>query len=230
MGTSAALRDLGFDLRRLTWIVPEWPLIVLISCAWTAVAHHAGHRHPLGMGGWVVMVVAMMLPATLPITRAVSFGSMWHRRYRAPATFVTTYVAIWAAFGAVALAFWSIVSFDHAIDSATAAGAVLLVGAGWQLTAQHNRFLKRCHRRLPLGVRGFAADGSCMRYGAYHAWQCVGACWPLMLAMVPGHYLPMSMLAGGALSTWERLASRPRRRACAAVLAGLAALTALVGA
>jgi predicted metal-binding membrane protein len=203
---------------------------VLVASAWMGLAAHAGHQHQLGVGGWVAMVVAMMLPATLPVARAVSFRSMWRRRYRAPAIFLTTYVVIWAAFGTVALALWSIAGTQRPVGSGTAAGALLLAGAAWHLTAQHNRFLKRCHRTLPLRSRGFAADRSCVRYGAYHGWQCLGTCWPLMLAMIPGHHQPALMIAVGALSTWERVARRPRRRVCAAILAVLAVPTVVVGA
>jgi predicted metal-binding membrane protein len=176
------------------------------------------------------MVLAMMLPATLPTVRAVSLRSMWDRRYQAPAIFLSAYILIWAAVGAIALAAWRIAGFQHSVNPAAAAGVMLVVGAVWQLTPQHNRFLKRCHRTLPLGARGYAADRACVRYGAYHGRQCVGSCWPLMLVMIPGHYLPELMVTLAALSTWERLALRPRRRACAAGLAGLAALTLLAGA
>ncbi|MGH2917804.1 MAG: DUF2182 domain-containing protein [Solirubrobacteraceae bacterium] len=222
MASAPAAGGLAGPLRRALWPVPEWPWLVLASCAWTALLGHAIHGG--GLLAWVVMVVAMMLPATLPVARAISFGSLWDRRHRAPAIFLVTYVAIWSLFGALALGAWSLVDGRGGSQHATLVIAgLLLAGAGWQLTRQHRRLLKRCHRMRTLGSRGRAADLACARYGAYHARQCVGVCWPLMLAMVPAHR-PALMIAVAGLSTWQRLARRPRRTACAAALAGLALL------
>ncbi len=177
------------------------------------------------------MVVAMMLPATVPVLRAISFDSMWDRRYRSPALFLAAYLAVWLALGAIALGAWQIAGLlgaGHALHGAAATGAILFVAANWQLSPAHRRSLKRCHRTLPLGARGAAADRACLRYGLYHARWCAGACWPLMLAMVPGHGLAL-MAALTALSSWQRLARRPRREACAGALVALMTLVMLVG-
>jgi predicted metal-binding membrane protein len=234
-------------LRRAAWARPEWPLAALAVAAWVALAWHAAGGHaaapamhhghveghaPLaapGLGWWVVMAVAMMLPAALPVARAVGFNSLWARRHRAPALFAAAYVAVWAAFGAAALAAWPLVGdelADRGVTGAAAAGALLALAAAWQLATPHRRCLKRCHRTLPLAPRGRAADRACARYGAYHAVQCVGVCWPLMLATVPGHGL-LLMASLTALSSWERLAARPRRRLCAAALVVLATAVAI---
>jgi predicted metal-binding membrane protein len=186
-----------------------------------------GHHSAAGGVGWsVVMALAMMVPATLPVARAVGFNSLWARRYRAPIVFGAAYVAVWAGFGAIAVAAWSLV--DERLAGHEVAAVALLLAAGWQLSTPHLRCLKRCHRTRPLAVRGRAADRSCMRYGAVHGAWCVGLCWPLMLAMVPGHQL-LLMLPLTALTSWERLARRPRRRVCAGALAALALLLAALG-
>ena len=177
------------------------------------------------------MVVAMMVPATIPVLRAVSFDSMWDRRYRSPALFALAYLAAWVAFGAVAVGAWQLAGLlgaGHAVHGAAATGALLLVAANWQLSPRHRRCLKRCHRTLPLGARGRAADRACLRYGSYHARQCIGACWPLMLAMVPGHGLAL-MVALTALSSWQRLARRPRRSWCAGALVAVMAVVMVAG-
>jgi predicted metal-binding membrane protein len=223
MAHSPGLSSGALRLRQAAWIVPEWPWLVLVSGSWVTLAGHAVHA--LGPGEWVVMVVAMMLPATVPVARAISLEGLWARRYRAPAIFLATYVAIWSLYGALVLGVWSLLEDRGGSEHATLAiGAILVAGAGWQFTKQHRRFLKRCHRRRPVGVRGRRADRACVRYGAYHARQCGGACWPLMLAMVPAHP-PALMLGVGALSTWQRLARRPRRDVAAVTLVGLALLT-----
>ena len=207
------------SLRRAAWSVPEWPWIALVGGAWALAGPG---MHGLGHGAWVAMVVAMMLPATIPVARSIALEGLWSRRYRAPAIFLAAYVAVWSLFGAIALAAWGLAE-PHAGSPHRAIALILLVGAGWQVTRRHLRCLKRCHRRRPIGLRGRAADLACARYGVYHARQCCGTCWPLMLAMVPAH-LPALMLALTALSTWQRLARRPRRDVAVAALAGLAVL------
>jgi predicted metal-binding membrane protein len=223
MASSSGIPAGAFTLRRAAWTVPEWPWIVLVSGAWIALAGHLFHGRR--MGEWVVMVVAMMLPATLMTARVISLEGLWARRYRAPAIFLATYIAVWSLFGALALGAWSLV--DGRVSAAhetVMVAAILVAASGWQLTGRHRRFLKRCHRTLPIRARGWPADRSCLHFGAYHAGQCIGACWLLMLAMVPAH-LPAVMVAVAAVSTWERVARLPRRTACAAVLCALALVT-----
>jgi predicted metal-binding membrane protein len=176
-----------------------------------------------------MMVVAMMLPASLPAVRAVSLESMWHRRYRAGGLFAASYLAVWTAFGAIALAAWAAITGERSTPGPDASAVALLIGAVWQLTRWQRRCLKACHRRRPVGARGTSADRACLRYGSFHAAACVGACWPLMLAMVPAHSLGL-MASLGALTTWQRRARRPRRGGCAVALGTLAVVAAVVGA
>jgi predicted metal-binding membrane protein len=226
---------IGAAARRRAWRRPEWPWAALVVAAWAALLAGAGgggaHGHAPGPASWTLMVVATMVPATIPVLRAVSLDSMWQRRHRSAALFLVAYLAVWMAFGAVALGAFELaraLGAGHVLHGATATGACLFVAANWQLSPRHRRCLKRCHRSLPLGARGRAADRACSRYGFYHARQCAGACWPLMLAMVPAHGLAL-MAALTALSSWQRLARRPRRELCAAALAGLAAVVMLAG-
>lgn len=216
--------------RRHAWRRPEWPWVALVAAAWAALVAGGAVHHP-GVATWTLMVVAMMVPATIPVLRAISFNSLWDRRYRSPALFLAAYLAVWVALGALALGGWQLAAAlgaGHALHGAAATGALLLVAANWQLAPAHRRCLKRCHRTLPLGARGRAADRACLRYGLYHARWCTGACWPLMLAMLPGHGLAL-MAALTALTTWQRLARRPRRSACAGALVALMGLVMLAG-
>ncbi len=231
---STVARPLAADLRRLLWFRPEWPWALLAVLAWSLLfltqdlplqaQSHIHHDDSTSLAHWAAMVMAMMLPATLPMLRGVAQVSLWSRRYSAPAVFITCYLLVWIAVGAVAIAFWSLLRSRLSIEPTTASAIVLLCGAAWQLTAWDARFVKGTHRELSLAVRGRAADLSCARYGVYHAGQCVGACWPLMLAMVPGHGWGL-MVGATAISSWQRLARRPRLRRCALAVMALAAFT-----
>lgn len=228
-------RPLAADVRRLLWHRPELPWALLACAAWLLVVlSHSLHPQardvgdPASLPHWAGMTMATMLPATLPMLRDVAQRSLWRRRYSAPAGFVTGYLAVWLAFGAIAIALWSALGPHLSFEPETASAIVLAAGAPWSTNRWKARFLKGTHRELSLPARGLAAELACARYGAYHAGQCVGACWPLMLAMVPWHGWAL-MLGATAISSWERLARRPRLRRCAAAIGALAALTVLGG-
>lgn len=235
---STVARPLAADLRRLLWFRPELPWALLAVLAWALLflTHdlplqaqgHVDQGDSTSLAHWAAMVMAMMLPATLPMLRGIAQGSLWSRRYSAPAVFITGYLLVWIAVGAVAIALWSLLRPHLSVEPTTVSAIVLLCGAAWQLTTRDARFIKGTHRELSLAARGWAADLSCARYGVYHAGQCIGACWPLMLAMVPGH--GWGLMAGAtAISSWQRLARRPRLRRCAPAVIALAAFTFAAG-
>ncbi len=236
MEAASAARPLAADLRRLLWFRPEWPWVLLAATAWVLLvltgdlpwqAHHLDHDST-SLAHWATMVVAMMLPATLPMLRTIARASLWQRRYHAPAVFLGSYLLIWVALGAVAIGIWSLLGPRLGLEPTSASAIVLLCGAVWTLTVWDARLVKGTHRELSLAARGAAADLSCARFGAYHAGRCVGSCWPLMLAMVPGH--GWGLMAGAtAISSWERLARRPRLRRCALAVLGLAVYTYFLG-
>ncbi len=224
------------EARRLLWFRPEWPWALLALLAWSllflthdlSLLARGPDHDSTSIAHWAAMVMAMMLPATLPMLRGIARVSLWQRRYRSPAVFLISYLLIWVGLGAIAIAAWSLLRPQLSAAPPTVSAIVLLCGAAWQLTRWDARFVKGTHRELSLAARGRLADLSCARYGAYHAGQCVGGCWPLMLAMVPGHGWGL-MLGATAISSWQRLARRPRLRWCALVTVGLAALTCFAG-
>ncbi len=191
-------------------------------------APHGHHHHGLSgasLGWWILMIAAMMLPPALPILREISLQSLWARRYRSAALFVVGYLAVWGVFGAVALGIWSLAG-GPSLPVSLAAGAALLIAAVWSLTATKCRCLKRCHRYVGLAPHGRAGDRACLNFGTYNAGQCVGVCWPVMLAMVPGHAL-LSMVSVAALVSWERTARLPRLRVGAVALAAAGSIMVL---
>ena len=235
-------------LRRLTWQRPETPWAFLAAGAWIVLAleevrpaaqlQHsmrgmtmapASHPHHyglsvFGLAWWMLMTVAMMVPAALPLLREISLQSLWTRRYRSAALFLAGYLAVWGLFGVAALGFWHVVGFaTPPAPGGLATSVTLFVGAAWGLTAAKRRHLKQCHRFLPLAPRGRAADVTCLRFGLYHGRECLAVCWPLMLAMVPAHTLAV-MLGATAFITWERSARLPRLHGGALVLACAGAL------
>jgi predicted metal-binding membrane protein len=154
---------------------------------------------------WVVMMVAMMFPAIVPVV--ITFDR-WVRRARRPRsatmTFVGGYLLVWTGFGLVVYA--AVVYFQPRLpmgDGAIRLGAALLILAGvYQLTPLKSRCLRQC--RSPLAFvaqhtsqlrRGGLATA---RVGVIHGAFCLGCCWALMLVLVLLGMMSLSWMAAVA--------------------------------
>ena len=181
---------------------------------------------PLEIGlftaGWVLMIVAMMLPSSVPLV--LVFAAVVGRR-PAPGVLVglllAGYLAVWSAFGAAA---WVL---DRGIHAAVAAwpflaehpqliiGATLLAAGLWQFSPLRDRCLDEC--RTPFGFvvnrwRGTSVRRESFLMGIAHGAFCVGCCWSLMLVMFGvGLGSLTAMLALGGLTAIEKNLSWGRR-------------------
>jgi predicted metal-binding membrane protein len=159
----------------------------------------------------------MMVPTALPLARHHALNALWRRRGRTVALFLGGYVAVWVAFGAVAVPLGAFVPL----------GAVLLVAAAWELTPVKWRGLRGCHLPEPLPPR---SDTACALAGVRYGRRCALACWPAMLAMaVAGHDAIGLMALLALVLLAEKLALRPSRLAvpAAGMYAALAAVVLL---
>lgn len=142
---------------------------------------------------WLLMIVAMMLPTTLPllgIFARITAGRADGGRLLALA--VAGYLLAWTGFGLVAHAADSAV---HAVAASSAwlsthgwaVAVAVLAGAGaFQFSSLKYRCLERC--RTPFGFvnarwRGLRPGREALRVGFDHGLFCVGCCWALMLVM-----------------------------------------------
>lgn len=226
------------SLRQAAWRHPEVSAAGMAALAWAALLialagpaplrqlHADAHRdHPLlaGAFGWMLMSVAMMVPAALPIARDHALGALWARRRRTVGLFFTGYLAVWAAFGAVAAIAVALARDLLGTDDRVLLAAALLGAAAWEQTAVKWRAARACHQSTPLPPRGTRADVACVRAGTVYGGRCAASCWALMLAMaVAGHAAIGLMLVLTAIVAAEKLLARPARLAVpvAAILAG----------
>jgi predicted metal-binding membrane protein len=225
------------SLRQAAWRHPEASAAGIAALAWAALLltlagpapirqlHADAHRdHPLLAGGfgWMLMSVAMMVPAALPIARDHGIGALWARRQRTVGLFFTGYLAVWAAFGAAAAAAVALAQDVLGVDHRVLLATTLLGAATWETAAVKWRAVRSCHQSTPLPPRGARADAACARAGITYGRRCATSCGAMMLVMaVAGHAAIGLMLALTVIVAAEKLLARPARLALpvAAVLA-----------
>jgi predicted metal-binding membrane protein len=222
------------DVRELLLRRPELGASVVVVAAWVAVlalAAAGGHRHVSGgLPYWMLVTVAMIGPAALAGIRHTGLNSLRWRRRRAMVEFAAAYLALWIAFGALALA---VAARVLVLVPRPVAFAIVLAGAAaWQLCPLKRRWLRDCHRSVPLPPRGWVAEKAALRFGLRNGAACLGSCWCLMLVMVVASGLVWTVLLAGFV-TAEKLLQQPRRAtrfgaAVLAIAAAGAALAALV--
>jgi predicted metal-binding membrane protein len=164
-----------------------------------ALLDHHGHAHLgggsvyLALAGWTLMLVAMMLPTSLPLVALFrSFVRTRPNPRRLTAFLVGGYLLIWILVGFLMHA--GDLVFRASADQsdwirlhAWAIGALIVGTAGlYQFTSLKHKCLEKC--RSPLSFimenwRGRRGEGDAFRLGIHHGLFCVGCCWSLMLLM-----------------------------------------------
>ena len=154
---------------------------------------HGDHRLLVSLAvfviAWQLMIVAMMLPSSLPLIRLFRVTASNQPN---PATAITGlivgYAAVWTAFGVVA--FLGDVALHRLVDRwawleahpQLIAGSVLASAGLFQFSSLKDRCLRECRhpggfllQRYNRGVR------AAFRLGRAHGLFCLGCCWALML-------------------------------------------------
>lgn len=194
----------GASVRRarspIYWaIAGAWGLAVAVEIAGGADRlHHDGLIEGglplwaalgLFLVAWQAMIVAMMLPSSLPLVRLFNVVSAPQPHAgRVRLAFLAGYAVVWTAFGAAAFL------GDVAVHEAThrwawlaerpwlIAGSALLVAGLFQFSDLKDRCLDECRHPGPyLMSRYRRGAGAAFRIGREHGLFCVGCCWALML-------------------------------------------------
>jgi predicted metal-binding membrane protein len=144
----------------------------------------------------------------MPAVRPVAGTSLYWRRRRAAAKFLTIFLALWIAFSLLALD--PLASLGPA-NSAIALVIALAAASAWQLTPRKLRALRACHRSRPLPPRGWRASAGVTAFALRNGTACLASCWAMMAAAaLAGAGRLLWMLVFTALMTVEKLADRPR--------------------
>jgi len=172
---------------------------------------------------WQVMIVAMMLPSSLPLIRLFFQISRHRLREEEQSSslllaFLLAYLSIWTGFAL--LAFFSASGVHYLLAPFSwwethpnwFAGFILLLAGAFQFSPLKEQCLKVC--RHPVSFlhhhyqRGLKAAWN---LGLHHGLYCLGCCWVLMLVMFVagvGHLAGMLLLTGvmaiEKTSPWSR--------------------------
>ena len=177
------------------------------------------------VAGWTLMLVAMMLPTTLPLVNLFhSITAQRPDRVRLVALLLTGYITIWAVFGVlVHLGNMALHYFANQVvwphnHELIASGTLLLAGL-YQFSPLKYKCLDKC--RSPLSFimehwRGRQDQAQSFLLGIHHGLFCVGCCWALMLLMfgVGAGNFGWMLVLGGIMAVeknmpWGRRLSAP---------------------
>jgi predicted metal-binding membrane protein len=187
---------------------------------------------------WTVMMIAMMLPAAMPMIAV--FASAQARRDRQVAVptwiFVAGYILVWAAAGLLvyvlvrAVSKWGNgISLDRDIWRPLVLGATLAIAGMYQFTALKRICLRHC--RSPFGfVAQYWRNGraGALAMGIQHGLYCLGCCWALFAVLVAAGMMSIAWMLLLTLVTFAEKVLPHGERTSAAVGLGLIALGLIV--
>jgi len=224
----------------LSWVCTVWLALDVRPVG--AHHHHAGAGQIGGLFAmWAVMMMAMMLPTTLPMLTmyARMHQGRWAERSSLlpTALFLLGYAIAWTVFSGAAslLQFWLersavVGSPVGALESRAAAGVVLVLAGAFQHSPLKNACLTQCRTPLSFLMTAWReGHAGAVAMGLHHGLFCIGCCWALMaLLFVAG---VMNLLWMGAITVYMALEkivpggkALARWGGVALVLAGVAAL------
>ena len=203
--TSAFAPSVLESWRRRENLLPGLALLVLAAAGWAYVAYQAAAMWGVGsaMGGmamsgigglvlflsvWAVMMVAMMVPATLPLI--LLYRTIAHNRLSLTGArigmliLLVGYIAVWVAAGLPVYAYNTLAGAAGSL-AAVLPALLLIVGGVYQFTPLKRICHARCSSPLFFLMQNWrpGATGA-LRLGMLHGVDCLGCCAGLMVGLV----------------------------------------------
>jgi predicted metal-binding membrane protein len=153
--------------------------------------------------GWTAMMVAMMIPATLPLIllyRVVTrqrFGSVQMRV--GTAALVIGYVAVWVVAG-LPVYVYALTAESIGRLAAVLPAILLVIGGVYQFTSLKRSCHTRCSSPLFFLMQKWKPGiGGALRLGVLHGVDCLGCCAGLMIALVALGMMNLALVFTAAL-------------------------------
>ena len=185
---------------------------------------------------WQLMMVAMMLPSTMPVALLYRrFAAARRRRGEAAApvaVLLAGYFSTWLLFGVVAYVVGvglsdAAMRDERASKLVPAATAFALILAGvYQLTPWKRVCLRHCRSPLSFVATCWKPGWlGTLRLGSHHGAYCAGCCWGLMLIQLAIGVMNLSLMAvlAGVIwieKSWRHGEQMARAAGAAAIAAG----------
>lgn len=166
---------------------------------------------------WCLMVVAMMLPLSVPQLKILAARSASGRKGRSVALFVSGFLIAWSCAGLAVAAVTQMAGWPQTGDRA-ATTLLYLVAIVWQCSAAKKRALNRCHFFAPARALGRMADRDALLNGLRHGRYCIGSCLLTMLPLSGSTLSTIAMIVLFALILAERADHRPKLGLSACVI------------
>jgi predicted metal-binding membrane protein len=205
-GGSAFTPSVLGEWRRRENLLPGLALIALAAAGWAYSAYQTASMGSMrgtvgamatgGIGGialflssWAVMVVAMMVPATLPL---ILLYRHLARKRLSPAQarigtviLLLSYVVVWTVAGLPVYAYNVLVGAAGSL-AAVLPASLLIVGGAYQFTPLKRICHARCASPLFFLIQNWrpGATGGALRLGVTHGADCLGCCAGLMVGLV----------------------------------------------
>jgi predicted metal-binding membrane protein len=217
--TSAFTPSVLEQWRRRENLLPGLALLVLTVVGWVYIAYQAGTMDSMEsmsgaristMGGfvpfvlgWTAMMVAMMIPATLPLIllyRVVARRRLRPGRARGGiAALLLGYIAVWAIAGLPVYVY--ALTAEAAGSYAIVLPAVLLVIGGiYQFTSLKRSCHARCSSPLFFLMQKWKpGTAGALRLGVLHGVDCLGCCVGLMIGLVALGMMNLALVFTAAL-------------------------------
>ena len=194
-------------------------LLVLSGLAWALLIWQSSSMSnqamglTMGMGAtlflaiWVVMMIAMMFPATATMNLAFARVQRERPSSRRPSVstwiFVGAYLLVWTLFGLLAyLGALAVSGLAEQIpwimmNAARIGGGILVLAGLYQLTPLKRVCLTKCCTPLDF-IHGGWRDGStgAFRMGLEHGIYCLGSNWLLFVLLFPLGIMNIAAMAG----------------------------------
>src|SRR6266568_1622856 len=191
----------------------SWAVLIWQSSMMNSMGIGPGMGGTMGMGAtlflaiWVVMMIAMMFPATATMNLAFARVQRERPRSRRPSVstwiFVGAYLLVWTLFGIVAylggLAASGLTKQIPwiMVNAARIGGGILVLAGLYQLTPLKRVCLAKCCTPLAF-IHGGWRDGytGTFRMGLEHGISCLGSNWLLFVLLFPLGIMNIAAMAG----------------------------------
>ena len=179
-------------------LLPGLALVALAAAGWVYVAYQSSSIGSMAMdgtgggivflSGWTAMMMAMMVPATLPLIllyRTIARNRLSPAQSRVGmVVLLTGYLVVWVAAGLPVYAYSLLAEAAGSLATVLPA-SLLIVGGAYQFTPLKRICHARCSSPLSFLMQNWRPGAAgALRLGVVHGLDCLGCCAGLMVGLV----------------------------------------------